>query len=213
MSIEQNWKQLDKQQDEDLSSLLRNFDPSKPAFRHPLEHIRNRMRLGMMILLIFLCAFTVILVLYPAWPLNLGLCVMISYILWGIFSYWRLYDRISNTLIAPRSLLDEMRRHYRTLVSQRKMSIRLGLILWPVSVVTGEMFGHLLGSDEPLVVYMQKTSSLIEWAVGVVILVPISYFLTKSLTKGIYQRDLEALQRNIRELEGVPGRAVVTAEL
>jgi hypothetical protein len=201
MSIEQNWRQLDEQKDEDLSSLLRAPQLSKLSVRHPLERIRGRMRLGMKVLAVLVCPLIVLMILYPVWPLELALSVMVAYVAWGFYQYFRLYSEIGHTLLASRSLLDELKRYHHMLASHQKLSLRIGLILWPIGVVTGEMFGHLIGSDEPLTVYMQRTSSIVEWIVGAVILVPVSYFLTKAVTRGTYERELGDLERNIRELE------------
>jgi hypothetical protein len=208
MSIEQNWKQLGERQDEDLSSLLQVSDLSKLPFRHPLEKIRDRMRLGMIVLSVLITPFIVIMILYPVWPLELAIGVMVAYIAAGLYSCWRLYRGIGNTLLghrspgAPRSLLDELKQHHHTLVSQQRMSRRLGLVLWPVSILAGLLFGRQLGSDEPLIVFIQRRSTLIEWAVGAVVLVPVFFFLSKSMTKAIYEQDLAVIQHNIRELEG-----------
>jgi len=119
-----------------------------------------------------------------------------------IYSCSRLYRGIKNTLISPRSLLDELKQHYHTLASHQRMSRRLGLVLWPVSILAGLMFGHLLGSDEPLTVFVQQRSTLIELAVGAIVLVPVFFFLTKSMTKAIYEQDLAIIKKYIQELEG-----------
>jgi hypothetical protein len=201
MSIEQNWKQLDEEKDEDLSRLLQAPKLSNPSVRHPLEKVRDRVRLGMKVLVVLLCPLIALMIGYRVWPLELGLGVMVAYILWGIYQYYRLYSGINNTLLSPRPLLDELKQNYQMLARHQKISLRSGLVVWPISVVAGELFGHMLGSSEPLTVYMQRRSSIVEWIVGVLVLVPISYFVTKALTKKMYEQELKDLEKNIGELE------------
>jgi hypothetical protein len=200
MNIEQNWKRLGEQGDTTLASLLRPGSLSKLNFRHPLEQLKDKLKVSMIIVVLLSCPFIAIMIFYTAWQLELAMGTIVLNSFWVFYTCYRLRRKISLTISAPRSLLDELKQHYNSLRNLMNIQERVSLFIWPLSIVAGKMLGHLIGSSEPLAVYMLKRSSIFELIIFSIVLVPAFYFFTRQLTKIRYGYHMEELKRNIDEL-------------
>ena len=78
---------------------------------------------------------------------------------------------------------------------------RLGLSMYPLSIIAGKILGHVLGSSEPLDVCLVRGSSLNELVIFSIVLIPSLYFFTKLMAMISYGAHRADLKRNIEKLK------------
>jgi len=181
--------------------LLQTGKLSKLTSHNPLEKIRKNLLINM-IWAILICGLYVWLIFnFYFWQVQVALVIVLLFSLWAVYTAFQQYQNMETTISNSRSLLLEMKRHYRSITDWMHLQQRVALFIYPVSAAGGFMLGGASGSGKPIAVLMSKPVFLISLLIALAVLVPACYYLTKWLFKISFGKHLKALEMNIEALE------------
>ena len=201
MSIEQNWNDMTTAGDADFEALLKPAQLSKLQSNGTLQKIRKNLRLNIYWGALVCLLYIFIICRYPLWQVQGALVIVLAFSLWAIYSAWAVYKKIGPDISDSNSLLDELKRHQRSLQNWIAVQKRVALFIYPISAAGGFMLGGFIGSGKPVAVFMSKPIVLIALVVVTVILVPLCHLLAKWMFKLSFGKCLDKLGQNIQALE------------
>ncbi|MBC7886741.1 MAG: hypothetical protein H7Z13_02555 [Ferruginibacter sp.] len=201
MSIENTWSQINDQPDDDLSSVLHQPRLSKRSSHNPLDKIKRNLLINM-IWGIIICVFYIVVIIYfRIWQVQIALAIVLIFSLWALYTAYSVYKKINTNISSANSLLIELKRHQQTITGWMHAQQRAGLFIYPVSAAGGFMLGGVIGSGKPVEVFMSKPIVLIALLIIILLLVPACYYLAKWMCRYSFGKHLDALQKNINDLQ------------
>lgn len=200
MNIEEQWKNMEGQQDDELSAMLKMPVISNLSSKDPLKKIKSNLLIHSLWGVLIGGFYIFILVSFPFWQIILCLGIVLLFTVWAIIKALQLYKQLSGSN-ASVNVLQQMEHHY--LVINKWMSLQqwVGLFIYPVSAAGGFMLGGAMGSGKPIDVIMQKPAMIIAMLVAVAVLVPCCFYLAKWMNRKAFGRYAEALKQNIDALK------------
>jgi hypothetical protein len=200
MNIEEQWKGMGRQQDDELSALLKMADITKLPSKDPLQKIKNNLLIHGVWAIVISGLYIFILVRFPFWQLLLCIGIVLLFTVLGIIKSLQLYQKLSSGNPAL-TVLQQMEHHYYTI--QKWISIQqwVGLFIYPVSAAGGFMLGGFIGSGKPTDVIMQKPAMIIALVISSAVLVPCCFYLAKWMTRKAFGQYAETLKQNIEALK------------
>jgi len=200
MNIGEQWKDMDGQQDDGLSALLKMKGISKRPSKDPLEKIKINLIINAGWGFLISGLYIFILIRFPLWQIIVCLGIVLLFTLWASIKALQLYKNILvNT--PGNSLLQQMEEHYNRILHWVKIQQFVGLIIYPVSAAGGFMLGGFLGSGKPINVFMQKPIMIVALLIAIAILVPCCFYLAKWMSRKSFGRYLDTLKQNIEALK------------
>lgn len=143
--------------------------------------------------------YGIVLALYPGWPLNLCVIVLLAFTGWGAISALRLRGMIAPPG-SPAALLQEMQRYHRLITKWMRLQAVVGLFVYPFSIVGGGLFGAFIVSHESFESLLRDRVLDAILIVLIIALVPAASVLGRAIGRRVYGRYLDDLKRNIDEL-------------
>jgi membrane protein YdbS with pleckstrin-like domain len=201
MSVKQIWSDMGNDQDNDLSSLIRQAGLSKRPSKNPLQKIRQGLLMNIGWGILISIGYVAIIFYFPIWIVQLCMSVVLMFTIWAVYTAWIQYKKIQLTQTAGGTLLDEMRTYYDSVTEWMRTQQRVALFIYPVSAAGGFFLGGVLGSGKPVEYFMGKPFFLIMLVVCVVVLVPVCYYVARWLFNYSFGKYLLALKQNITALE------------
>jgi uncharacterized membrane protein YoaK (UPF0700 family) len=201
MSIKNNWSQLNEQQDDDLSSMLRSKKISKHRSHSPLEKIKRNLLINMTWCVVICILYMLIIFYFRYWQVQVALGIVLIFSMWALSTAYSVYRKINTTISASNSLITELKRHHQTIASWMSSQQRVALFIYPVSAVGGFMLGGAMGSGKSVDYFMSKPMVWLILLVTIIVLVPLCYYLAKWMSNYAFGKHLKSLQQNIFDLE------------
>jgi hypothetical protein len=201
MSTENNWKEMNGQADDDLSGMLNISEISKLQSKTPLQQLKRNLRINIIWGLIIDLFYLAILIAFAYWQVRVAISVVFLFSLWALYTAIIQYKKIPDHVSADRSLLSELKKQHQAIVRWCRMLENTGLFIYPVSAAGGFMLGGAIGSGKDIDVFLRKPLIIILFFVVIAILTPACHYLAKWMNKVAFGKHLEALQKNIQELE------------
>ncbi len=187
--------------DADFEALLASAQLSKLQSNGTLQKIRKNLRLNIYWGAVVCLLYIIIICRYPLWQVQGALGIVLAFSLWAIYSAWAEYKKLGPDISASNSLLDELKRHQRSLQTWIAIQKKVALFIYPISAAGGFMLGGFIGSGKPVEVFMGKPIMVIILLVVIAILVPLCHLLAKWMFKLSFGKCLDKLGQNIQELE------------
>ena len=200
----------------DFKLAFSNWEPRDPAFdgllhattrqrttsRHPLESLRRAMRINMVLALVITVGYLALLPFIPHDAVMVFLVAMMLYNGWATVNTYRLYQRMPASVSAMNDVLHEMRAQVDATTHWMRLHVRMGLLMYPLAITGGFLFGALVGTGATVAELMSKPP--LWWILGItlVVLVPICHFVVKWMTRLVFGVHVEAMRKLIAELEG-----------
>lgn len=200
MSIEQNWKQLDEQGDDDLSKLLQPGKVEKLHSSNPLYKIKSYLIISMIWAVLIAGLYVYVMIRFPYWPVLLCIGTVLLFTLWAGYTSWKQYISI-NPSVTGHSLLMEMEKHYEGIQNWMKVQMKAAIFVYPVAAAGGFMIGGMVGSGKSIAEFISKPAVVISLIVTVAILVPLCIWLAKWMFKKSFGKHLVSLKQNIDALK------------
>ncbi len=201
MSIEKNWDRINEQSDDDLSSLLTPSAVTGLSSNNPLLKIRKNL-LKNMAWAVSICAmYCAIVFYYRAWQLKTIFSIILILSLWTLYKTYQEYKKINTRISSVDSLLNELKRHERSITGWMLTQRRSWLIIYPFCAAGGFMLGGVITSGHSLESFMNKPLAVPTLIVLIILLVPSGYYLAGKLFQSGFGKHLEALRENIKEME------------
>ena len=184
---------------QDLSRLLGAALQKKPGSNDPMKKLRRNLGYSAATAAGLEVLYGVTLCLYPIWPVNLCLLVLLAFTGWGVFSSLRLRGMVVPP-DSPAALLQEMLRYKRVISRWLRLQRYIGIVVYPFSIVGGGLLGaYLVGHESMNSLLRDKVLDTL-LVVLVIIFVPCTLLLSRALGHRAYGRYLTDLQKNIDEL-------------
>jgi hypothetical protein len=201
MSIEESWKDINNIEDGDFTKLLASAKLSKMQSTGTLQKIKRNLLISIYWSCLICLLYVVIIWRFPLWQVQLCMGFVLLFSLWALLSALAEYRKINFNVSPTNSVLDELKRHYKSLENWMHIQKRVALFIYPVSAAGGFMLGGYLASGKPVSVFMAKPAVLIALIIVIIILVPACHWLAKWMFKVSFGKCMDNLRQNIQELE------------
>lgn len=202
MSLEQQWKQLDEQGDEELRSLLQPQKLQRLQSRNPLQKIKSLIVAGLFFSVAITALYGYLLVAYPYWPITVSLAVGIGFNVWVSVTSWQLYRQINP--FVQEAVLQEMQHYYNSVMIWYRLQERVALFVYPVALAGGFLLGGMEGSGKSIEEIMSKPMMWVALGITIIILVPLCWWLARWMFRKSFGRYLKQLKQNMDALSS-PG--------
>lgn len=200
MSIESEWKQMNTNEDEELSSLLNQRKLQTLSSKSPLQKLKRSLFINMIFGIIICFAYIIIIVVFHIWQVQLAIFIVLVFSAWTVYSAFMQYKKL-NVSITSSPVLTELKRHHETFTKWIALQMRVSVAIYPISVAGGFMLGGVLGSNKPVEIFMGRPVVQMALLICIIIMVPAAYYITKWLFKLSFGKHLKLLQENISSLE------------
>lgn len=200
MSIENDWDNLNKGQDDDLSSLLKSSKLLGFSSKNPLEKIKKNLLKNMIYVGIICIAYVAIIIHFKIWQVQLLIGVVLLFSIWAGYTAFIQYKNLQTT-ISTASVLDELKRHHKSITVWIETQQRVALFIYPISAAGGFLLGGVIGSGKSVAFFLSKPYVLIALIIAMIVLTPAAHYLAKWMSKTSFGKHLDALQQNIAALE------------
>lgn len=201
MSVENNWRSLNNQTDDLLSSLLSESKFQKLHSQNPLMKIKRQLILSVWMATLLCLLYGFILIQFPFWQLLLCIGILLLFTLAGVYTSFKYALSIKPFISAEGSLLQEMEKHYFTIKKWGDFQMKAALLVYPFAAAGGFMLGGMVGSGKSIEFFMSKPKVIIVLIITIAILVPLSFWLAKFLFNKSFGIHLKKLRENIDELK------------
>ncbi|HEX4875046.1 MAG TPA: hypothetical protein VFV31_00135 [Chitinophagaceae bacterium] len=202
MSLEQQWKQLDEQGDEELRSLLQPRKLQRLQSRNPLQKIKSLIVAGLIFSVAITALYGYLLVAYPYWPITVSLIVVIGFNVWVSVTSWQLYRQINP--FVQEAVLQEMQHYYNSVMNWYRLQERVALFVYPVALAGGFLLGGMEGSGKSIEQIMSKPIMWVALGICMLILVPLCWWFARWMFRKSFGRYLKQLKQNMDALSS-PG--------
>lgn len=201
MSIEHNWKQMEGQVDDELSSMLNLSKISHLHSHNPLQKIKRNLLINMIWGVLICMVYLIIIITFPIWQVQAGLGIVFIFSGWAMYKSFIQYRNIKPDISANITLLDELKRQHQSFTEMIRTQLKIALFIYPISAAAGFMLGAVIGSGKPVEDFMHKPAVWIILLVAIIILTPLCHLLAKWMLRYSFGKHLDALQEKIAELE------------
>lgn len=199
----------------DLQLAFADIAPQDPAFEQrlrkatnaaqPSNHSLGKLRRAIRVNLGFAVVITLGLLLLMtqiADPIVL-LCLLVVLVFngWAIITTLQLHRSLPDHIPAERGLLQVMRDHAQTIQHWMIAHRRVALFIYPIAATGGFLMGGSAGSGVSPAALMQRPTMWLFLLITLLVLVPLSHFLARWMTRVAFGGHLDALRARIAELE------------
>jgi hypothetical protein len=184
---------------EDVSRLFEAALQKKVPTGDPMKKLRRKLGYTAATSAFLELGYGILLVIYPAWPVNLCLIVLLVFTGWGVINALHLRGIIAPP-DSPAALLQEMQRYHRLITKWMRLQPYIGTFVYPFSIVAGGLLGAHVVSQESFESLLRDRVLDGILIVLVIVFVPITRLLGRAMRERVYGRYLDDLKRNIDEL-------------
>ena len=201
MSIEQNWKKMNEEGDDDLSSLLREGRLQKMHSSNPLQKIKYSLVVSIAYAILIAALYVYVLIRFPYWQVIVCIGIVLLFTIWGGYTSYIQYRNIRPWVSGSKPLLEEMEKHYTGIRDWMRLQMKVAIFIYPVAAAGGFMIGGIVGSGKSIDYFLSKPVVIIALIIAVVVLVPCCIWLAKWMFKKSYGKHLATLKKNIDALK------------
>lgn len=200
MNLEENWKDLPAQTDDDLSALLKPGKLSSLRSSHPLITIQRNLTynigFGIVISLLYLWVF----ITFPFWQVFVCIGVVFLFTLLGTIQGYSLLKRLKADP-GDMPLLKSLEFQHNMIRRWIRLQERVAVAVYPFAGAGGFMIGGFVGSGKSIDEFMGKGMVQIILVVVLVVIVPLTYLLARWMNKVAFGKHLDKLKENIEALK------------
>ncbi len=200
MDEKQIWKEWQPVDDE-LDQLLRAGLRKEIFPRQPLDSLQRAMGAHLGWSLAITLAYVVLLFLFPSWQIVVALLITILFNIRVMWGGWKCYRSLKQVDVSTANLLQVLKNQHAAISGWGRWQLRLSLFVYPVAIIGGYLLGGVMHTGLPVEALLQQKRFVYVLPLIVLILMPLSYFLSKYLFQKSFGVQLDRLQDTIRELE------------
>lgn len=199
MNIEDTWKNMPPG-DDLLPQLLEQNDVFRQSSKLPVNKLRYNLLIGMGWAVLITIVYVVLLSMLKYWQMYLSFGILIGFNLWILLDSYNLYRDIGTITGLNLSLKEQLLHIYNDFERWRKIQLKAGLFIYPISAAAGFMLGGMIGSGKSIEFFLYRPVVLLILLVIIIILTPICHRLAKWLFKKSYGKYLLKMKDLIAEL-------------
>jgi hypothetical protein len=138
-------------------------------------------------------------ILVPVWPINLCFAILVLFTIWGVITTLHMRSLLSEP-DSPAPLLQELQRYVTLVRKWMRLQERLGIFVYPFSIIGGGLMGAYLASGEPVANLLNDKVFDVLLVVALLVMMPICAGIARTMNRVKYGRYLDDLKKNIDEL-------------
>lgn len=199
MSLENTWKQLDKQSDTDLSAMLQLKKVPTFVSKNPLVKIKKQLFISMALGVLACLLYIGVIYYFKFWQLRLLPALMLVYSLWLLYITYDVHKKMNKAGASVDTLQISLKIYYQIILKWTKIQQRSLLFIAPISSTAGFAIGDYIATGKlvPTIIDKSETRTLV---IAIIVLEVAVYFLAKWLFKRYNAKYLKLLQENTNEL-------------
>lgn len=201
MNAQQDWKQMNEQNDKDLSELLTISVITNARSNSPFKKIKASFFYNMLWTIFFTSLYLILFFIIDYWQIRMAILFLVVVHIFGILSAYKQYKSINPTVTADQSVLEELKRQHKSVKNWMNAHLWSGLLFYPVSIGGSFVLGGAVGSSKSIEVFLSRPYMLLTLMSLIIVLTPLCHFLGKKLLKISFGKHLNDLQKNINDLE------------
>lgn len=200
METTNNWQSW-QPEDKDLDILLQPGFTHHMQPNHPLMKLKKNLLVNTIWGILITIGYIVIMIMTPIWPVLVALGITTAFNVLIIVQAIQLYRSIKTSISSTDSVLSILKKHYQEISAWCTMQNKLAIWVYPFAAVGGYVYGGVLSSGKSFEELF--SSPLFFWALAVmlIILIPISLYAAKYMTRKAFGVHLETLKATIQNLE------------
>ncbi|ULQ52250.1 hypothetical protein [Flavihumibacter fluvii] len=202
MDTTNNWQSW-QPKDDDLENLLQPGFANRLQPHHPLLKLKRNLYINTVWGILITVVYCIIIIRTSIWPVQLALGITSVFNIVILVQAIQLYRSIRTNISSTDSVLDIMKNHHREISAWCSMQHKLALWVYPVAATGGYIYGGALSSGKSFEELFAEPVFLWALPVTLVVLVPVSHFAAKWLTRKTFGVHLDMLKSTIRTLEGL----------
>lgn len=193
----QDWQPVD----EELSNLLQSSALHQLHTHHPLMKLRKSLLINISWGILISIGYIAVLFITKEWPVVLALIILLLFNAFFLGAGWQLYKNINPFVSGTVNLRQEMEKHHQSFIQWQNMQMKLSIVVFPVAITGGFIFGGSLGSGKPFDEFLSNAKVLWVLATSIAVFVPLSFWFAKWMFKQAFGKHLDVLKQRIDELK------------
>jgi hypothetical protein len=169
---------------------------------HPLWKLRRAIRINLGFAMVITLGLILLMTQITDTIVLFCLLVVLVFNGWAIITTLQLHRSLPDHIPAERGLLQVMRDHAQAIQHWMFAQGRVALFIYPVAATGGFLMGGSAGSGVSPAAFMQRPTIWLFLLITLLVLVPLSHFLARWMTRVAFGGHLDALRARIAELEG-----------
>lgn len=200
MEIEEQWRNFEPE-DDMLEALFEKVKVSRLQSHGVLSKLRKNI-LSSTILSLVATAYLFWATFYFAiWQVQVMLAVVDVFCIWILVISVRLYRGIDPQIDPSLSLLEQLKNTRAAMQHYIDVQQKVSIFIYPLSIAAGFLIGGVVGAGKPIESFIGEKVVIISLIVAIVVLTPVNYFFARGLFKLFFGKQLQQLDRLIKELE------------
>jgi hypothetical protein len=197
MDSNENWGELE---DPEFDKLLNERSLRNLKSKHPLLTLRKNLMLNIVYSIIVSSMIIVAIFTFWIWQVQLALVIVSIFNFWYMFQGYKLYEHIKPNISTENNVLYELETHFNKIGQWIKLSEKIALFIYPISIIGGFLLGGVLGSKKSVDEFLvPKILQIL--LVTIIILTPTCHYLTKWMNKIMFSNHLKDLAEKIEDLK------------
>ncbi|MBU1373996.1 MAG: hypothetical protein KKG25_07395 [Bacteroidetes bacterium] len=198
MDLKEIWKATEASS-EKLPEINSIDQLNSKGLKNPLKKAKRMLGKNIIYSVVIGLLYIPILFIYQYWQIQLFLGITLIFTAWAGYSGFKLYQTIEPNVTAN-NLLSELKRVVYTLEEWIKIQCKVALFIYPVSVAGGYFLGGVIGSGKTVDEFMNRPFVVYALIITIIILTPISYYLSKWMFKYLFGNTIKQMKKLIDEL-------------
>jgi hypothetical protein len=183
-----------------LQQVLQSKSFKKQGLHSPLAKLKRNLTIHLVYAVVITMGYALLIYYFPIWQVQACMLLLIVFNLWAMIKAWGLYQQVALSTEAT-NVLTALKKVHSMFKEWEKQSLRVALWVYPFAATGGFMLGGTVGSEKTVEVFMGDYRVLIALAIMLVVLVPLSYWLAKWMTRVAFGKYVQQIKERIDELE------------
>jgi hypothetical protein len=185
-----------------LQQMLQSKSFKKQGLHSPLAKLKRNLTIHLVYAVVITIAYALLIYYFPIWQVQACMLLLIVFNLWAMNKAWALYQQVEVSL-NDTNVLTALKKVHQMFTEWEKQSLRAALWVYPFAATGGFMLGGTVGSEKTVEVFMSDNRVLIALVIMLVVLVPLSYWLAKWMTRVAFGKYVQQIKERIDELEAL----------
>lgn len=183
-----------------LQQVLQSKAFKKQGLHSPLAKLKRNLTIHLVYAVVITIAYALLIYYFPIWQVQACMLLLIVFNLWAMNKAWALYQQVELSL-NDTNVLTALKKVHHMFTEWERQSLRVALWVYPFAATGGFMLGGTVGSEKTVEVFMSDNRVLIALVIMLVVLVPLSYWLAKWMTRVAFGKYVQQIKERIDELE------------
>lgn len=166
----------------------------------PIETLQRHLRINFYYGIAFIVCYISIGLFFPHWSIITFVAVAASFTLYTVVTGYSLFKKLINWQ-KELGLVQELKKINEALEKWLKLTERIALLVYPFAISGGFILGGTLSANMSFMDLFDSNIKIYALILCVVILTPVSYYLTKYLNQKAFGAYINRIKQLIKDVE------------